>query len=267
MAITMMTDRTVCIFASSRTDLVVDLVGAFVPTGSLFHPKDPTRWVDTRGSAAQTPRIGRLSAGEQFDIPIAGVGGVPADATAVWINLTATDATTTAVLQAYPGPCGTPPDTSVVNVLRQRAAATAAIVELGSGGICVRSFTGDAHVVLDVAGWFGGAPTGGRAFVGQYPVRLFDSRSGAALGAGSITALPGAEVGVYNVAAIQSSDFGWVSAKPCGVVATSSTLNNAVNEHVANIATVGAGTDGKVCFTMSMTTHLLVDQVGSFVLT
>ena len=266
MAITTLTDTRVCIFSSAMTDLVVDLVGVFVPNGALFHSMTPTRWIDTRGSPAQVARIGRLLDGAQIDIPIAGVGGVPIDATAVWINLTATNSPTLAVLQAYPGPCGTPPNTSVVNVLSNRDAATAAIVELGSsGGICVRTLIGQPHVVVDASGWFGGAAPDGRAFVGQVPVRIYDSRSGAPPATGATIALPAGDVAVYNVGAVNSSWFGWVSARPCGATATSSMLNTAVSETTANIATVAPGGDGKVCFYVSTTTHLIVDQLGTFV--
>lgn len=266
MAITTMTDRMVCIYSSAMTDLVVDLVGAFVPDGDLFHSLDPTRWIDTRGAPAQSARIGRLSAGEQIDVAMAGIGGVPIDATAVWINLTATNAPTGAVLQAYPGPCGTAPNTSVVNVLSNRSAATSAIVELGDGGVCVRALTGQPHVVLDVSGWFGGGLSGGRAFVGHVPVRIYDSRSGNAHPAGATVALAAQEVGVYNIGAVEPTSFGWVSAKPCGVTATSSILNTAPLENTANMATVAAGALGKICLDVSVQTHLIVDRVGIFVL-
>jgi len=266
MAITMMTDRTICVFSSAMADLVVDLVGAFVPDGELFHAVGPARWIDTRGSPAQLPTIGRFTAESQINVPVAGVGGVPVDATAVWINLTATNSPTEAVLQAYPGPCGTPPNTSVVNVLSNRAAATSAIVELGAGGICVRALTGQPHVVLDVSGWFGGNSSGGRAFVGHFPVRVYDSRSGSALVAGATVSLLASEVAVYNVAAVEPSWFGWLSAKPCGVAATSSILNTAPSENTANVATVASGIGGDICIGTSISTHVIVDRVGTFVL-
>jgi|GEM_PF-1533066 len=265
MAITMMTARTVCIFSSAMTDLVVDLVGVFVPGGALFHPLSPTRWVDTRGAPAQVTVLGRFAAESQIYIPMAGMGGVPIDATAVWINLTATNAPTGAVLQAYPGPCSTAPNTSVVNVLSNRDAATAAIVELGGGGICVRALTGQPHVVLDVSGWFGGNPSGGRAFVGHSPVRIYDSRSGSAHPAGAVVSLPASEVAVYNIAAVDPSWFGWVSAKPCGIDATSSILNSAPLEDTANMATAAPGANSRFCMDVSMPTHLIVDRVGIFV--
>lgn len=266
MAITMFSDRKVCIFSSAMTDLVVDLVGAFVPDGALFHPANPFRVIDTRGYPALMSTTGRLTAGSQIDIPIAGVGEVPADATGVWINLTATGSPSRAVLQVYPGPCGTAPNTSVVNALSYRSAATAAIVQLGNGGICVRAFSGQPHVVLDVFGWFGGAAPDGRAFVGHIPVRLYDSRFGSPHAAGTTITRGAAEVAVYNVAAVNSAGSGWVSAKPCGSNTTSSTLNTAGLENVANNAVIGPGSGGEICFFVSTTTHLIVDQVGTFVL-
>lgn len=52
LAITPHTDGTICVYSSDATHLIVDLVGAFVPSGALFHPMQPTRWVDTRGNPA-----------------------------------------------------------------------------------------------------------------------------------------------------------------------------------------------------------------------
>ncbi|MEQ1873025.1 MAG: peptidoglycan-binding protein [Ilumatobacteraceae bacterium] len=265
MSITMLRDGKACIFSSAMTDLVVDLVGAFVPDGALFHAIDPSRWVDTRGGPAQVARIGQLPSGSQIDIPIAGIGGVPIDATAVWINLTATGSATRAVLQVYPGPCGAPPATSVVNVMPNRSAAVAAIVPLGSGGICVRTWAGLPHVVVDVSGWFGGALPGGRAFIGHTPIRLYDSRVGNPHATGTTYSRVATETAVYNVAAITSVGFGWVSAKPCGVSATTSLLNTAISENTANVGVVAPGVNGQICLLVATTTHLLLDQVGTFV--
>ena len=81
------------------TILVAALVaGVFVPrvvaastsTGdrAIFEPLAPARILDTRdGTGAPAAKVGP---GQTIDVPVLGQGGVPADATAVVINLTVT---------------------------------------------------------------------------------------------------------------------------------------------------------------------------------
>ena len=96
-------------------------------------------------------------------------------------------------------------------------------------------------------------------------MRLYDSRSGGPLHTGAVIAITASEVAVYNVASVTSAAFGWMSAKPCGVNDTSSLLNTSPYETTANIGTVAPGSGGQVCFGVSMPTHLIVDQFGTFV--
>jgi len=265
-AISTHADGHLCVYSSVRTDLIVDLVGAFVPGGELFHPLEPTRWVDTRGNAAEVTIPGPLASGSQVNVPVAGTGDVPADATAVWINLTGVRSPTNAVLQVYPGPCGTPPSTSTVNVLANRAAATTALVALGTnGGICVRAFSGTPDVIVDVSGWFGGAAPDGLVYRAVVPDRLFDTRPGPMASAGADVPVEIDATSVVTVTAINSTGFGFVSAEPCGATGTSSLLNTALAESVANVGAVGKGTGANMCVNPSVATHLAVDLSGVFV--
>ncbi len=267
MAISLLSSRQICVYSSSAVDVVVDVVGAFTPTGSLFHPITPSRWVDARGNAALLPIVGPLSGGTQMDVPVAGRGGVPSDATAAWLNVTAIAPNAVgAGLLAYPGPCGaSPPLAATVIAFPGRSASTAALVGLGStGGVCVRAFGSSAFVVIDVAGWFGGSAPGGLTFHGIAPTRLMDTRGGAQPAAGSITPVGAVSTTVYNVAAIGSTGFGFVSAKPCGASDLSALLNTAPAENVANIGAVAPGAGGQVCISPSVAGHFAIDVTGTF---
>ena len=104
-----------------------------------------------------------------------GHGGVPQDATAVWLNLTVADPTTPTVLTAYPGPCGTAPLSSNVNARSLRSTASSVLVGVGANGsVCVLTYTGSSHIVVDVAGWFGPGADG-LAYRPSPPVRLLDT--------------------------------------------------------------------------------------------
>ena len=106
----------VCVATLSTTDIVVDVIGSFGDGGSRFSPLGPTRWIDTRGGPSLLGDVrGVRVGGQDTTVQIAGDGGVPADATAAWINLTIADPTAPTVLTAYPGPCATAPTASTVN--------------------------------------------------------------------------------------------------------------------------------------------------------
>ena len=266
MVITPHSSGSVCIHTSATVDVVVDLVGAFVPAGALFHPTGPTRWIDTRGQSALLPITGAITTGSWVEVPIAGQGGVPADATAVWLNVTATRSPTNTVVQVYPGPCSTPPGTSTVNVLAGRSAANAALVALGpNGSICVRAFSGTPDVIIDVAGWFGGPVDGGLALHVGAPYRPLDTRPGALPAAGATQTIGAATTTVYNVTSVNSTGFGFVTAIPCGSASNASLVNNAPTEPTANLGVVAPGTGGNVCFTpMNFASDLVIDVAGTF---
>ena len=268
LAIASVTDSAVCIFSFSKVDVVVDLIGAFAPGGALFHPLGPVRWVDTRGAAAVFATKGPIATGQGIDVPIAGRAGVPVDASAVWINLTATGSRVDTVWQAYPGPCSAPPLSSTVNVLANRSAATSSLVQLGAnGGICVQAYQGGGEAIVDVSGWFGGSLPGGLALRSSAPTRVLDTRSAPMPAAQAVVALPAATVGVFNITAVTAGGTGYVSATPCGSAQVSSLLNTSPGETFANLGTVAPGAGGTVCFSPSVAAHLVVDQLGSFVAT
>lgn len=268
LVVTMLDDGDVCVYSSAPTDLIVDVLGGFTPGGAPFHPITPTRWVDTRANPAQIATDpGVRSAGEEITVPIAGRGGVPSAAEAVLINLTTAGSTGATAVAAYPGPCGQSPGTSTVNVSAGRDGASSAIVQLGDdGSLCLSTFSGGGHLILDVAGWFGPG-SGGLELRASTPQRLADTRlSGAgAVVAGSPVAVEITAPSMLSVAIVDPSGTGWASAKPCGATETSSLVNTMIGEPMANATALGPGDGGAICVTPSMTAHVIVDRTGTFV--
>jgi hypothetical protein len=89
-------DGTVCLYVGgSATDLIVDVAGAF-PAGTRYEGLVPARLLDTRAGAAvvdgDSPHTGAVAADGVVELPVAGRGGVPADASTVVLNVTAVDA-------------------------------------------------------------------------------------------------------------------------------------------------------------------------------
>ena len=85
----------VCVFTYGTTDLLVDVNGYF-PAGSSFVGLVPARLLESRSGAVTVDGvmagIGAVGRGSVTEVQVAGRGGVPADAAAVVLNVTAVDA-------------------------------------------------------------------------------------------------------------------------------------------------------------------------------
>jgi hypothetical protein len=266
MVVSMIGDGAVCVHSSAATDVIVDVLGAFVPGGALFHPIEPTRWWDTRGGGLVPATAGPLAAGAAQTVPVGGRGTVPTSATAAMVNVTVAASTGETAISLRPGPCSGTPTTSVVNVSAGRDGAASAIVGLGSDGtVCATTFSGGGHLILDVAGWFGPGP-GGLTFSAATPTRLLDTRLGGGQrvpGGADRAQLIGAP-SMLSVAMVDSAAVGWAAVAPCGTTATSSLLNAVAGEPMANAIAVAPGDGGAVCLSPSTAAHFVVDRTGTF---
>jgi hypothetical protein len=86
-------------------------------------------------------------------VAVAGRGGVPAGATAVIANLTATNTTSWGFLSAWP--TGAPqPASSNLNFLGGQTVPNLVMLKLGAGGqLSIANGPGSANVILDVMGY------------------------------------------------------------------------------------------------------------------
>jgi hypothetical protein len=259
--------RKVCLFTFSATDLVVDATGWFGVGGDPFHELTPARLVDTRTQGAALP------AGTDLPVPIT---GVPATAVGVAVNVTVTEPSDPGFATVHP--CGTAvPPTSTVNYLAGENRANQAMVGLGNGAVCVFVVTA-AHVVVDLAGWFGPGDSGvPLALVNGS--RLVDSRNGTGGFNGAMTpgetrtfdpnvagtAPDGSHVVVLNVVATQAAARGYLTVYPCsqGLPATSS-VNYAPGNESTNLVTVPIDANGKICVFSFERTQVVIDLFGAF---
>lgn len=178
---TLGTGGAICIYSDQASDVLVDVLGWF-PGGAqpAFVGAVPLRLVDTR-NAIGGPR-GVLTEPTPRAVPVRGVTlnvngvsrQVPADASAVALNVTMVDAGAAGYATVWP--CGTArPEASNVNFARGATVANGVVAPIGAdGSICVYTST-NAHLLVDIAGWFGGGA--GAGFVGNVPARLVDTRN------------------------------------------------------------------------------------------
>lgn len=136
--------------------VVVDVLG-WVEVGSPLVPVAPTRALDTRPTSRVGDVVGPLTRRQEYTLPLHGRHGIPVDATAVVLTVTAVQPTHLGHLRVYPDASGsTPPDISTVNYIPGRDVANTVVVPLGADGRVAfwsDQFSGSAHVVADVVGY------------------------------------------------------------------------------------------------------------------
>ncbi|MFF1874460.1 PKD domain-containing protein [Kitasatospora herbaricolor] len=156
---------------SALVDVVVDVVGYYaaeLTSGDRFSPLPPARLLDTRTTAP-------IGADRSTSVQVAGVNGVPADATAVAVNLTGTGATEETYLAVYPSGSARSASSSL-NPRPGRDSSNQVIVPVGPDGrINVYNHAGSTHAILDVSGYYG--PGGQNLFTPAAPKRLLDTRA------------------------------------------------------------------------------------------
>ncbi len=130
------------------------------PSGSavLFYTVAGCRLIDTRGPVGPLGGPSLAPAGVlDRTFTVAGTCGIPADATSISVNMTATNAFAAGTLLAYPGD-GMPTNASTVSFGAFQTRANNALIRLatdGSGTIRIQNTApGMVDVILDVNGFF-----------------------------------------------------------------------------------------------------------------
>jgi subtilase family protein len=261
--------------AGGTVQVIVDVVGYYAPTGNGFsQPSSPVRVLDTRNGTGGT--TGKVGPGQTITLPVRGVAGVPAGATAVVLNLTGTQPTSTTDLSVFPD---TFTGTSNLNLTAGATRANLVVATIGAdGNIRIRNAGGMTHVIADLAGWF--QPGAGSQYVPFTPKRIMDTRSGNGLKHGPFTAnqvvsLQAARINtvptnatgvVLNVTGVGPSTATFLTLFPTGQPRPgTSNVNLAAGQIVPNAAYASVGATGQVDIANSAgTIQVLVDIAGYF---
>ncbi|MGW0422765.1 PKD domain-containing protein [Streptomyces sp. NPDC003015] len=138
--------------SGGHVDLIADLQSVYTTGGGPFVPTAPTRFLDTRnGMGAPAEPLGPNGS---LTVKVAGVDGVPADASAVLVNLTGVAPTTATHLTAYGD--GSLPNASNENLAAGETRPVLAVLPVGADGcIRVHNAQGTVNVVADLEGYYG----------------------------------------------------------------------------------------------------------------
>jgi len=260
--------------ATSTTDQFT-----YVLLGDVYTAVTPVRLLDTRLG-------GTLGSGSSLNLAIGGhmFGSqmVPANASAVILNVTTTNGSTAGFFTVYPTGV-TRPLASNLNWAARETVPNLVSVGLGAGGaITIYNGVGSADAVVDLEGYY--TPPGGSTageLVAVVPARITDTRAGSGqanagmtlgadakldvqvTGAGGIPS--GVSAVVMNVTATSTSAAGFFTVFPTGVTRPlASNLNWAAGVTVPNRVIVPVGTGGKVSFYNGVGSADLIVDVGGY---
>ena len=265
--------------AAASVHVVLDATG-YVPVGQLAGMPmlpAPQRLVDTRVFG------GPIVSGTARCFTVVGQTGIPADAAAVLLNVTAVGYGARGWLTAYPAGQQVPPTSTVNFDTSAYATANGAVVGIGRGGqLCVAVGTvnaapGSSQVVLDATGYVTSASM---VTMLNAPQRLVDTRTmGGPIASGTSRCFKLTDQGmigpqvaglVVNVTAVGYTTRGWLTLYPAGQpVPTTSTLNfDAAEYAIANGAIVAVDRDGHACVSVGTvngvpgSADVIIDAVG-----
>jgi Cysteine-rich secretory protein family len=266
-----------CVISSAGTDLIVDVNGGLAATGTdRYSSVNPSRILDTRQGVGGSRR---RAANTAFELAVRGRAGVPANATAVAMNVTAVDPEQTGYVTVYP--CGLAPEASNLNVVSGQTRPNLVIVRLsGTGSVCLKAAESGMDLLADVAGYF--TPLAAAAqFTPLSPLRIVDTRStdsriNGASGGNPVPAQRVVKVVVagrrgvpadvdavsVNLTVTGAPDDGYLTAYPCGQLPNASNVNYAAGVDTANAAQVPVSGSGEICLWASTSMHILVDING-----
>jgi uncharacterized protein (DUF1501 family) len=257
-------------------DVVADVVGYFRSAAAgRLNAQRPARILDTRDGTGWAG--GALPPDGQIDLAIIGAGGVPAGATAVVLNVTATQPTAPGYLTVFPSGAGRP-TASNLNFGPGDTVPNLVMCQIGSNGhVSIFNAFGATHVIADVLGYY--HPSSGQRMVPISPARLMDSRTDgggpnplnqaarplAVLGRGGVPA-GGVTAVALNVTVTQPTNDTYLTVYPTGdVPPLASNLNVMAGQTRANMVIGALGGDGTISlFNAIGQAHAIVDVVGYF---
>jgi hypothetical protein len=273
------TGGAISVFATSNTNLVLDINGYFVPATDSsalgFYPMAPCRLVDTRPGAPSTIVTGSLPAGTSTTLPILSSScHVPSAAQAYSLNFTLVPPGPVSYLTVYPTGESLPV-VSTMNDLTGTVVANAAIAPAGTGGSIEAYVTQTTNLVVDINGYFAPVAEGALSLYALPPCRVLDTRTLAGVdpfagainvdvigsGCGGTSAAQGY---VFNATVVPPGPLGYLTLWPEGSgQPLVSTLNAEDGDITSNMAIVPTS-NTEISAYASNPTNLVLDLFGYF---
>jgi hypothetical protein len=128
-----------------------EVVAPTAQTG-VFYSTGPTRILDTR-TGLGTSSSGPIGPDSFINLQVAGVGDVPANATAAAVTITVVGADSESFITVWPA-TDPRPGTSLLNPQPHLVLSQTANIGLGAGALSIYNAVGSTHAVVDLLGYF-----------------------------------------------------------------------------------------------------------------
>ncbi len=269
----------VSVFVTDTSHVFVDINGYFVPatdpSALAFYPIVPCRISDTRDALGILGGPS-LVGGQSRTIPVLSAAGcaIPTSARAYALNFTVVPSGPLSFLSTWPTGQARPL-VSTLNIPTGTITANAAMVPAGNGGSIDVYVTDNAHLVIDINGYFAPPVPGGLSLYTVAPCRVFDTRfpppAPAIVGLTDVNITNGtcgipsvAKAFVLNATVIPTATLGYLSLWPQGQAQPLvSTLNAGDGTLTSNMALVPT-TNGSIRLYATDSTHVILDASGFF---
>ena len=253
----------------------------YLPPTVKYFPMNQTRIVDTRSNSGYTGAGNPLNpTSPKLQLALLGDYGVPTNATAVALNVTVTNTTSSGYLVVYPDGTNLP-DSSNLNWQQNQTVANLVQVNIGADGkVDFYNAIGTTDLIVDLEGYYAPSVQSGGLYVPITPVRAADTRPGSGLWDQGATFSPGGTLTVYltggngvpttasaaviNVTVTNTTGPGFLSVT-CNTQSNTSNLNwSGANQTVSNRVIEPCGT-GVVSINISSgSANVIVDVEGYF---
>ncbi|MFF2039612.1 PKD domain-containing protein [Kitasatospora sp. NPDC058170] len=250
---------------AGQVHTIADVLGYYkADAADKFTSLAPARLLDTRSAGG-----GAIGEAGTRRLKVAGSGGVPANATSVVLNVTATESSAVSFFTVFPAGTARPSAGSNLNTVPGRNVPNQVVVPLGAdGSIDIYNHNGSSHAIVDVFGYY--SPDGKGLFTPVTPARLLDSRSGAPLGGGAVRTVGGVPAGAtaaaVNLTATQTTEDTHLTAWATGSAKPgTSNLNATAGLDVPNHTTIPVDAQGRFDIANnSGSTHVIADLFGYY---
>ncbi len=271
-------------------DVIIDLQGYVeAGTGALYTPLTPTRVCDTRANQAANPcniggpASGTIGSGQTREINVASGFGVPAGATAVVLNVTATTTSAASFLTVWPTGAAQPLASSLNWAPGQTVSNRVITPVSAAGHIEVFNAHGTTDVVVDLGGFY---TSTGSGFFPVAPLRICDTRAsgpGVAInacdqqgqgtvGAGRAFALTNFNLTVtalvVNVTVTNTGAPGFLTIFPndSTAIPLAADITWATQQTIGNLTVANLGSNGEMAIFNGSngSTDVIIDVVGYY---
>jgi alpha-tubulin suppressor-like RCC1 family protein len=267
--VTLSADRKVDLYNNSgNVHIVADIAGYYsTGAGAKFTALPASRLLDTREAG------GPVGPGATRGLDLS--AWIPASATAVTFNLTATNATASTFVTAWPA--GTPlPTASNLNLPPGDTRPNLVTVAVGANRtVNLYNNGGTVDLIADLTGFY--TPDYGAQFLPLSPTRVLDTRDGTGGTTGAVDAQRAITLElaarapitstavVLNITGVDATASTYVSAYGMGQYTNASNLNLSPGQTVPNAAVVGLGSTRDILlYNNSGSVHLVADMAGAF---